>query len=232
LPPLSPRRGELARQLEVLRLVTQGVGPQTPVLATIFSPLAQAKNLVGGEQLLVHLREYPDAVHAGLTTIAESVLGFVKAAKAAGISGIFYAIQQATYRQLSPDEYVAFGRPYDLDILDAAGDLWLNVVHLHGDEVMFDAVADYPAQVINWHDRETPPTLAQGQKRWAGAVCGGLRQWDTLVRGTPYDVRREARIALKATGGTRVIISTGCVAPIITPVANLHAARLAVEETG
>lgn len=231
LPPLSPRRGELARQLEVLRMVTRGVGPQTPVLATIFSPLAQAKNLAGPERLLVHLREYPDAVHAGLDTIAESTLSFVKAAKAAGIGGIFYAIQQATYRQFSIDEYAAFGRPHDLDILEAAGDLWLNVIHLHGDEVMFDAVSDYPAQVMNWHDRETAPTLAQGQKRWPGAVCGGLRQWDTLVRGTPDDVRREARAALKATGGRRVIISTGCVAPIITPVANLRAARESVEDT-
>ncbi len=230
LRPLSPRRGELARRLEVLRLVGAGVGTATPFVPTIFSPLAQAKNLAGETTLITHLREAPAAVQAGLETIAESVLRFVEAARETGISGIFYAIQQATFRQLSADEYLVFGRPYDLRILGAASNMWLNVLHLHGDEVMFDQVTDYPAQVLNWHDRETPPTLAQGQHRWRGAVCGGIRQWDTLVRGTPDDVRREAHAALKATGGQRLIVSTGCVAPIITPVGNLRAARLSVEE--
>ena len=42
-----------------------------PVLQTIFSPLAQAKNLAGGETLLVHMRQYPEAVLEGLQTITE-----------------------------------------------------------------------------------------------------------------------------------------------------------------
>ncbi len=232
LSVLSPRRGELARQLEVLRLVTRGVGSATPAIATIFSPLAQAKNIAGGQALVSHLRRAPDALAAGLETITESILRFVEAARETGIAGIFYAIQHATFKLLSAAEYERFGRPYDLRILQAVADmpeLWLNVIHLHGDEVMFDLVSDYPAQVLNWHDRETPPSLAQGLRRWNGAVCGGIRQWDTLVRGTPDAVQREARSAIKAAGGRRLIVSTGCVAPVITPLSNLRAARESVE---
>jgi uroporphyrinogen decarboxylase len=102
------------------------------------------------------------------------------------------------------------------------------VAHVHGDAVMFDLVARYPAQVINWHDRETPPGLAEGQRQFSGAVCGGIRQWETMVRGTPGQVRAEARQAIEATGGRRFILGTGCVTPIVAPWANLRAARDAV----
>jgi uroporphyrinogen decarboxylase len=112
--------------------------------------------------------------------------------------------------------------------LEAAGDLWLNVVHVHGDDIMWDLVSRYPAGILNWHDRQTPPSLADGHGRFAGAVCGGWSQWETLVRGTPETVRAEARDALEATGGRRLILATGCVTPITAPLANLRAAREAV----
>jgi len=94
---------------------------------------------------------------------------------------------------------------------------------------MFDLVADYPVQVVNWHDRETPPSLREGQARIAGAVLGGLRQWEIMLRGAPDDVRREAQDAMQQTGGRRFILGTGCVTPITAPWANLRAARRAVE---
>jgi len=44
-----------------------------------------------------------------------------------------------------------------MDILSDVQDLWLNVLHIHGTNVMFDLVRDYPCQIVNWHDRETRP---------------------------------------------------------------------------
>jgi uroporphyrinogen decarboxylase len=130
---------------------------------------------------------------------------------------------------LSEEEFRTFCRPYDLDILGAAKGMWLNVVHLHGAAVMFEPVLDYPAQVLNWHDREAGPSLAQGQVRFPGAVCGGLARWETMVRGTPAQVRAEAADALAQTGGRRLILGTGCVVPIVAPGGNFRAARRAVE---
>jgi uroporphyrinogen decarboxylase len=94
---------------------------------------------------------------------------------------------------------------------------------------MFDLLSQYPVQVVNWHDRETLPTLRDGQARVPGAVLGGLRQWDTMMRGTPDQVRQEAADALQQTGGRRFILGTGCVTPITAPWANLRAARAVVE---
>jgi uroporphyrinogen decarboxylase len=225
LKPLDPNKGALGDQLLALQLSRAGLPKGTPVIQTIFSPLSQAKTLVGGDNLPVHARQHPDELKAALGIITETTFRFVEAAARTGIGGIFYAVQLATTRTFSEAEYRDFGEPYDRQILEAARGLWLNVVHLHGDAVMFDLVSKYPAQVINWHDRETPPTLADGQRKFNGAVCGGWRQWETMVRGTPDSVRAEAQEAIEATGGRRLILGTGCVTPITAPRANLRAAR-------
>lgn len=229
LKVLDPSQGFLAAQLKALDLIRQGLPTETPVIQTVFGPMSQLKNLVGGDQLPVHLRLYPDEVLAALKVITETTLRFVDAAKRTGIDGIFYAVQLATYQNMTEAEYATFGEAFDRQILDAVSDLWLNVLHLHGEAVMFDKVSGYPAQVINWHDRETPPTLAEGQDRFNGAVCGGWRQWDTMVLGTPDQVRAEAKDAIAQTHGQRLILGTGCVTPITAPRANLRAARQSVE---
>jgi uroporphyrinogen decarboxylase len=229
LPPLDPERGELGAQLRCLELLGGALGPGVPVIQTIFSPLAQAKNLAGRTRLLSHLREAPEALRAGLETVAATTIGFVEAARRRGISGIFLAVQHASYELLSRSEYAEFGVPYDRRILEAAEGMWLNVLHLHGNRVMFDLLAEYPVQVVNWHDRETPPSLEEGLRLVRGAVLGGLRQKETLLLGSPADVLSEALDARRRTGGRRFILGTGCVVPITTPWSNLRAAREAAE---
>ena len=230
LPVLDPSRGSLGAQIACLRLITEELGPEVPVIQTVFSPLSQAKNLVGPEKLLVHLRQYPEALHEGLEIITESVLRFIEVALETGIAGIFYAIQHAQYGLLSTGEYLEFGRGYDLKSLQPAQGGWLNVLHLHGRDVMFDRVLDLPVSVINWHDRETAPSLAEALEVYSGAVCGGLQRETTMVLGTPEAVIAEAHDALQSTGGQRFILGTGCVTPTTAPYGNLMAARSAVEK--
>jgi uroporphyrinogen decarboxylase len=229
LTVLDPQNGFLARQLESLRLIVNELGPDVPVIQTVFSPLSQAKNLVGPGALLVHLHRYPEAVKAGLKAIAETTGRFVEAARDTGIAGIFYAVQHAQYGLLSEDEFRTFGKAFDLPVLEHTQDLWLNVLHLHGEQVMFDLLADYPVQVINWHDRETPPSLAEARTRFPGVLCGGLRRWETMVLGSPGKVKEEARQAIEMTGGKGFVLGTGCVMLTTTPRANIIAARLSVE---
>lgn len=230
LPVLDPIKGYLAAQLECLRVIIRELGPDVPVIQTIFSPLAQAKNLVGGGDLLVHLRKYPQALHSGLNTITESTIRFIEAVQTMGVAGLFYAVQHAQYSLLSLEEYRIFGRAYDERVLEPAGAYWLNMLHLHGENVMFDLFADYPVDIINWHDRDTFPDLGEGQKRFHGVVCGGLQRERTMELGTPEQVYTEARQAIQATQGKRFILGTGCVTPVTTPRVNLLAARMVVEE--
>ena len=224
LPHLEPSAPHLSGQLACLRQIRAGLDPDVPLLQTIFSPLAQAKNLAGGETLIAHIRKYPEAVHKGLETIALSTQRFVEAALETGIDGVFYAIQHAQAGLLTLEEYKTFGVPLDRKVLEPAGDLSCNLLHLHGSEVYFEVVAEFSFQIVNWHDREASPSLAEAQKLFAGTVCGGLGR-DTLVYREQAAVREEAQDAIQQTGGQRLILSTGCVVPVIASHGNLMAAR-------
>jgi uroporphyrinogen decarboxylase len=229
LDTLNPKNGYLGAQLECLRILVNELGTDTPIIQTIFSPLSQAKNLVGKDHLLTHLRLYPEAVHTGLKTITETTQQYIAAVKECGVSGIFFAVQHAQYGLLNEIEFEAFGKNYDLQTLEPAAEMWLNMVHLHGTNVMFDQIAEYPVQIINWHDQETFPSLKEGKERFGGIVCGGLQRQETIVLGTPEDVKKEALNAIQSIGGQRFILGTGCVVPTVAPYGNILAARQIVE---
>jgi uroporphyrinogen decarboxylase len=229
LKPLSIKKGWLAGQLQCAALLSARYSSHTPVLQTIFSPLAQAKNLAGNEHLIIHMRKHPEAVLHALNVIAETTLQFVDALVQSGVDGVFFAVQHAQHAFLSQEEFLKFGKAFDLTVLEAAQPLWCNLVHIHGENILFDQVIDYPVQIYNWHDQSTPPNLKQGLSRLNGVVCGGLKQWQTLVLGTPEDVEREARAAIKQTGGRRFLLGTGCVTPVTAPSGNILAARQSVE---
>jgi len=220
----------LAAQLKCLAILRSELGNDVPLLQTVFSPLAQAKNLAGGETLLAHIRMRPDLVGRGMEIIAESTRRFVRAARAHGlVDGIFYAVQHAQTSLLSKDEFIEFGRSYDLLTLESARPLWLNMLHLHGENVYFNSVADYPVQIINWHDRDTPPALSEALTRTRAVLCGGLRR-ETMVYSTAEDVQAEITDAIQQTRGQRLLLGTGCVVPVIAPHGNLMAARTGVEQ--
>jgi len=228
LSDLDPRAGFLGAQCKCLDLIHRDLGDNVPFIQTIFAPLGQAKHLAG-DRAFVHMREQPAAFKVGLEKITRATIHFIEEAKKTGIAGLFYAVQHASYAVTSPAEYTEFGKAYDLRVLEVAKGLWLNVLHLHGNDVMFDVAADYPVQAWNWHDRDTPPTLHDALPKVKGAVCGGLARDDTMLRGTPDDVRREIADAVAQTGGRRLIIGTGCVTLVTTPESNLRAARAAVD---
>jgi uroporphyrinogen decarboxylase len=237
LPVLDPRKApHLAGQISCLRQIRAGLGPDVPLLQTVFSPLAQAKNLAGGDVLMVHLRQYPEAVLKGLQSIAETTRRFVEAAMETGIDGIFYAVQHAQAGLMTLAEYKTFGLPFDLATAAPAASLWCNLLHLHGLNIYFDLVPDFASQfpIVNWHDRETYPSLAQAQTHQASEVspqvsCGGISQ-KTIVFGDGSQVQEEAADAIRQTGGRRLLLGTGCVVPVIAPHGNILAARQSAEK--
>lgn len=230
LPVLEPRKApHLSGELTCLRHIKNGLDPETPLLQTIFSPLAQAKNLSGGEVLIAHLRQYPEAVLKGLGIITETTLRFVEACLEIGIDGVFYAVQHAQAGLLTFDEYKIFGLPNDLKTLEPAHSLWCNLLHIHGLNVYFDLIArslfpDSLFSIVNWHDRETPPSLGEAQKQFGGVVCGGISQ-HSLVFADSTRVREEAVDAIRQTNGRRFLLGTGCVVPIIAPHGNIMAVK-------
>jgi uroporphyrinogen decarboxylase len=232
LPVLDPSQGALARQIRCLEMIGDGLRDtldEPPFIQTVFNPLAQAKKLAGLEPLLSMMRRDPTAFKAGLETITRSTIAFVEAVKRTRAAGIFYAVQYAVYSVMSEAEYREFGEPYDRRILDSLRGTWFNMLHIHGQDVMFDLLADYPVQAINWHDQETPPSLQEAMERSDKLLVGGLDQ-NTMMTGTPEDVRARVADAVAQTGGRRFVLGVGCVTMVASPWGNIAAARKAVEE--
>jgi len=229
LKALDPRKApHLAAQLACLRQLRRELGAEVPLLQTIFSPFSQAKHLVGNELFQVHLRKYPQAVMKGLEAVAETTRRFVEAAGETGIDGIFYAVQHAQAGVLAWSEYKTLALPLDRQVIEPAGAWPFNLLHLHGADIYFELAAELPFQIVNWHDRETPPTLVEARKSFSGTLCGGISQ-RTIVLSETADVRREALDAIAQTRGRKFILGTGCVVPVTAPHGNILAARRSVE---
>ncbi len=224
LPALDARQGVLAREVEALGLIRKGVPPDVSVIQTVFSPLSVAKNLAG-DAWLSHLRNEPEALLSGLDRICGTTEAFVRRSLEAGADGIFFATQLANPEILSEAEYRRFGEPFDLRVIRAAGFV---ILHAHGAPVFFDLLSRYPVGAINWHDRRTAPSLAEGLRRFGGACLGGIDGGGVLRHGTPEEVRRDVRETLAGASGGRLILGAGCVIPITTPEANIDAVARAL----
>jgi uroporphyrinogen decarboxylase len=228
IQPLDVYSGALGQQLECVRQLRKLVGPDVPIIETIFSPMDQARHLIGNGLEIVHLRRHPEHLRPALEVITGVTEAFVRAVIEVGADGIFYATQYARATHLNPDEYREVCRPLDIQILEAAQAGTFNMLHLHGMHTYFDMFVDYPVHAINWHDRETGPSLAEGAQRFPGLVIGGISQ-DEIVEGTPVSIRTLAQQAIAETGGKRMGLSTGCVLPTVAPWGNIRALRAAVK---
>ncbi len=217
------------REHEAMRLIRHELGRDVPILQTIFTPFSSARNLAG-ERIKQDMHDHPGELHHALEHLSRTILNFALDSVEAGADALFLATQVATRDFVTEDESRAFGQAYNLTLInELRGKVDFILLHIHGENIYFEHLAKYPVQIVNWHDRKTWPTLAEGKAIFHGAVAGGIEEWDTLAGGTPEQIQAQVRDAFQQTQGTGLILAPGCVIPIDTPEANIRAARQAVE---
>ncbi len=231
LRPLNPLAGVLGEQLAALRLVRQQLGPDVPIIQTLFAPAMVLSYLVGEspKTMLEYVRGYPTETKRALDLIARTYQEYAQASLENGADGIFFAVRSACSEEMTRDEYMFFGLPHDLPVLEAVSGGWLNVLHMHGPHLYFDVVDLLPSQVVNWELEEGNPSLAEGRERAKRAVMGGVSAKPKLREMKPEQVVEQVNAALKETKGERIIVGPGCSIPPDTPEENLFAAAEAVE---
>lgn len=211
---LDVRGGSYGRQNEALAITAKALGGSVPILQTVFSPLTTARKLAT-DRLFADLRGQPDALEAALQIITGVTIRFALDALDAGAHGMFFASQLATHRLLSQAEYERFGKAFDLEVFAAlAGRAKITMLHAHGEDIMFELLATYPADMLNWHDRTAGPNLRAGLAGFHGAAVGGLDEHGTLLGAHRAAIAREVRDAVEQTGGRRLMLGPGCVVPI------------------
>ncbi|MGU7769108.1 uroporphyrinogen decarboxylase family protein [Burkholderia sp. MR1-5-21] len=230
LARLDVTKGFYAQQNQALRTVARELGGRVPLLQTVFSPLTTARKLAG-DKVLTDLRCNPGALEAGLRVITDVTIDFSLAAIDAGAHGVFFASQLATSRHLTTDEYGQFGRRYDFEVLEALrGKSRLNMLHAHGDDIMFPMLAEYPVDMLNWHDRLTKPSLKMAATAFPKMLVGGLNEHQTILRGGPDAIAAEVSDAIAQTEGRRLMIGPGCALPLATSEENIQAVLDAAEK--
>ncbi|WP_405380332.1 uroporphyrinogen decarboxylase family protein [Phascolarctobacterium sp.] len=241
LKPIPAIQGTYGKQLEFASLLQKNLPRDTPYIQTIFSPLTTLHKLAGN-RLLEDLKTNPEAVEHALDVITEITIDFVQENIARGVSGFFFATQDARKNLISPENFLRFGEKYDLQVLNSyVKKTWFNVVHLHSLDVYFEEVVrDYPNNVINWHDRNTFPNLQQARQLTDKAFLAGIRAAqkivngieepdDILSEGTEAEIIAHVREAIAATDGKGLILGPGCVVDQFVSEASLRAVRRAIE---
>jgi len=251
IKPLDPRRGSLGEHIEAVRLMRRRLSHDVIFIDTNFLPLSMAGRLLVDtpEALVQHIKQDPKRVHRGLKAITETWIEFVRALRAEGVDGIYFAVSTMGRRdQFTEQGYYEFGRPYDLAVINEVQDLPFNVLHVCGSNVMLNAMADYPVAALALESTDPRnETLAEALMRHRKAVIGGVRhkvpyggaapsgfqlpplvpgdKIPSIATGTPEEVLAQAGRAYLETGGRRWILGTGCNILAETPEANIAALK-------
>jgi uroporphyrinogen decarboxylase len=231
LQPVDPTTGALGEQLEALAMIRTAVAQDVPILHTVFAPTMVFTYLVNGvENMLTYVRRHPQETHAALAILQDALEGYAEACIEHGADGIFYAIKAASADQMTHEEYLEFGLPYDRPVLDAAAYRgWFNMLHLCGDRLYFDVAKSLRTPLINWQIGPGNPSLSEGREAADRAVIGGVSPKPDILTMTPGQVAQQVQLALEETGGQRMMIGPGCSISPDTPDENLFAAKEALE---
>ena len=211
-----------------LRLVRE-VLPDTPILATIFTPLGVLERLGGKERVLADLRAHTGEVVAALDAVSETFADLAEAC-CEYADGIFLATTTWARRDtLDEGEYRRFGTGYDLRVLSRARGAALNVLHVCGPGARVVELARYPVAAVSWNPRlagnpDLAAFLAAVPSR--GAIGGSSDE--AFTASTTAIAKREARDGLAQTAGRRWLAAGGCTIPIDSLPENIDAARQAL----
>jgi len=226
---INPKESILTRELDTVAITRSVIDKSVPIVHTIPSPLTVIK-MLNNEEWIRDLKEHPEDLKAALTNITETIKKFSELLLQNGANGLFFYTHAATYDFLTEEEHKTFGQKYDLEIINELRQKTdLIILHIHGSNVMFKTLANYPVQIINWHDQLTAPSLVEGQKNFPGAILGGIEESEFLLKKKPEEIKRHIKNIIQQTGGKRLIIGPGCVLPLDIPEDNIKAVKEALE---
>jgi uroporphyrinogen decarboxylase len=228
IEPIDGRNSCWKEQQDALSIISDAIGRDAPFIETIFSPWTTARRLTRTGSL-AHARDrYPETLLAAMDHISTSLANYAREAVGRGASGIFLSLGAANYETMTPEEYEIWGRPFDLKVIEAVRDAPFNVLHIHGKNIHFNSLLQYPVAALNWSHLFTAPSLAEGRKLSARTVMGGIDEVNASHSSAP-EIESQVRRTVNEMGTTGLIITPGCSVPTDTPERNLRAIKRTLE---
>jgi len=230
LRPADPQTGALGEQLEALRLIRAAVGPDVPIIWTVFSPMMVLPMLCRGgrDHALALARSAPRETEHALGVMTDTLAEYARACLAAGADGLFYATNVATKSLMTAEECRRWQRPWDRRVLEAVAAAPFNLLHVCGTAIHFDEFADYPVTAFSWAMASGNPSLDTVHVRTGRAVVGGLPAKPEIASMTADDLVARARRALDEMTGRWLLLGPDCSINPDTPEPLLDAVGEAV----
>ena len=202
-----------AEQLECLRILRARLGPEIPLIDTLFEPFFSLLFAVGFSRA-PFIRSHPAEAASMLGALTDTFANYAAELRKIPVDGILYAtnacILAPSSRGISDAEFRAFHRPYDLRLLNAMEGL-VRIVHAHGNPLDLSRILDYPCEVLSWSDRlPGNASIAAVRKLTGKCLMGGVDESKLQEKSLP-EIRAEVADALTQAGGPRnFILSPGC----------------------
>ncbi len=228
--------GVLAAELLTISQISKKLGKSVYKFMTVFSPLSIAGDLVGTEaQLVRDMQESPLLVQEALEEITKTFVRFSVDCLNAGVNGIFFATTEwASKNTLTEEDYRKFGRPYDLEVIEAVRGVGGKVIlHVCEPNNMLSLFTDYPVDMVNWaaSDRSNA-NLSEGYNLFKKPVIGGIDHTSSLLLGRKEALVGAVRPALTLLKNLPAVFGPECALPPAMPEENLMALRQLVEKSG
>lgn len=225
LPDVDITKGAFAREIDSLRMVRSAL-PDIPVIFTLFSPMTIAAKLSQGR---IHGQIAEGAgretVHQLLGRLTSLMQDYGRAAIEAGADGLFFAHQDTSRGLLSHDHFSEFVVPYDIEVLAAVATARFNVLHIHGNDIRFRELQDYPVHALSWHNWETLPSMIGGALTSGKSVMGGIDRRLITANDIPA-LRRQIQTTLQVMEGVGdLIVTPSCTVRAGFDPATIHAMR-------
>ncbi len=215
--------------------------PATSVHAEVFSPFTQLLELLDFQQALMALMDDPGKVEACLDALTDGTVELMRLLAGAGADAVLVSSAFAGAGFISPAHYRRFVLPCERRAIAGFRGAFPDVpVYTHTCGAIGDRLELLEATGTDGIDTLDPPPLGDVEfadaKRRIGDrlfIKGNMDPVDTLLRGTPDHVRKDAerRLAIGMPGGG-YILSTACSVPPSTPPENILQLRAAADAAG
>lgn len=224
--------------LQTVRELVKASKKDSLILMTLYSPYMCAGHCATTPLLRRHLAEDPEAVKRGFEILTESQLIFLRACIKEGIDGFYMSTQGSETKQFTdPRIFIDYVKPADLVAMkEASAACPFNILHVcdyHAPYANYDAVLDYPGQIVNCSTKLSGGDITPQEivKLFHRPFMGGLDRHGIIETGTPAQIEAEIRRVVKS-APPQFILGADCTVSAETNWTRLRQAISVAHRTG
>ena len=225
LKTIDPGSGpRMAKRLEVIRLLKEGVGAEKIVEGWIEGPTAESADLRGINTIMLDFFDDPAFVRDLMNFVFENAMRFAREQVRAGADVV--GVGDAAASLVGPGIYREFVLEQEKRYVEELHSMGTLVrLHICGNSAdLLPMLRDVGADILDL-DWMVSVDTARRYMGPAQLLSGNIDPVRVLYEGRPSDVEAGLTACLEAAGGHHYAVCAGCEVPRGTPPENLEAMR-------